>query len=148
MASASINKHIDDFRRRLEGQEHLVESCCDGGKQKCETEGVDLPHTYPFEIVTTQKPEQIEDIIYRSVHTGKMELKEEAINRPPYYRRGSIEVWDFIVDQRMGPFAANVTKYLCRYPYKGNPLVDLKKARAYLDKIIALVEVNENDCSW
>lgn len=61
----------------------------------------------------------------------------EAVNHPKHYTHGKIEVWDFIIDQNMNYLEGNVCKYLCRYKAK-NGLQDLLKARAYLDKLIAL----------
>jgi hypothetical protein len=63
-------------------------------------------------------------------------LRITEINHPPYYTRGKIEVWDFILDQRLDYLSGNVVKYLCRAGHKGDRLTDLKKARAYLDKLI------------
>lgn len=62
---------------------------------------------------------------------------DDPIARPAHYTRGKIEVIDFIEDQQMDFRAANVIKYLCRYRFKGKPLEDLKKARWYLDRLIA-----------
>jgi hypothetical protein len=64
----------------------------------------------------------------------------DPIARPVQYNQGKIEVWDFILDQDLGFLAANVIKYVCRYRFKGSPIQDLKKARAYLDKLIATEE--------
>lgn len=60
--------------------------------------------------------------------------------RPNYYKGdGKIEVWDFIVSQNLGFLDGNIVKYVCRYRGK-NGLQDLKKARQYLDKLIAINE--------
>ncbi len=67
-------------------------------------------------------------------------LVNDLVNHPKHYTVGRIEVWDFIVDQKLGYLAGNVVKYVCRHEHKGNPLQDLKKARAYLEKLIAQVE--------
>lgn len=64
----------------------------------------------------------------------------ELINHPRHYTRGTIEVWDFIIDQRLGFLSGNVIKYLCRAGHKGDKITDLKKAKAYLDKLIASEE--------
>jgi hypothetical protein len=75
-----MNQFVENMRRRLDGMEHAVESCCDGGKQcKVETEGVDLhppaaPCSYddvsPYEVLQGSEWkaafEQPEDPIYRS----------------------------------------------------------------------------------
>ena len=63
-------------------------------------------------------------------------VKMSDIDKPSHYTKGKIEVWDFILDQNLGYLAGNIIKYICRFRYKGNPLQDLMKARAYLDKLI------------
>ncbi len=62
---------------------------------------------------------------------------------PDYYKKGKIEVWDFVADQNLDFFAGNVIKYVCRYKGK-NGLEDLKKARVYIDKLIKITEEAEN----
>ena len=52
-----------------------------------------------------------------------------------YYRRGSIEVWDFIRDQNLNFHLGNAIKYICRAGHKGGQLKrceDLEKAIHYL----------------
>lgn len=66
--------------------------------------------------------------------------QEEDIQKPQRYNKGSIEVWDFIIDQNMGFLEGNVVKYLSRFKDKGG-VKDLEKARVYLDK---LIEVTKN----
>ena len=66
------------------------------------------------------------------------------IDRPPWYTRGTIEVWDFIADQGLDFLAGNVVKYLCRAGHKGDRLADLKKARAYLGKLIEQAEGSDS----
>ena len=56
--------------------------------------------------------------------------------KPAYYRRGSIQVWDFIRDQSLNFHLGNAIKYICRYGHKGNyddQVSDLKKAIHYLN---------------
>jgi hypothetical protein len=97
-----MNQFAETIRKRLDGLEHAVESCCDGGKQcKVETEGVDLhppaapcsyDDTYPY---ATLIPQSIvehkvteEDPIYRSEQEtikermqpyGKPDINQSAI---------------------------------------------------------------------
>ena len=54
---------------------------------------------------------------------------------PPYYQRGSIDVWDFIRDQRLNFHLGNAIKYICRHAHKGGK-EDLEKAKHYIDMII------------
>ena len=51
---------------------------------------------------------------------------------PEYYRRGSIQVWDFIRDQRLNFHLGNAIKYICRAGYKDSKTADLTKAIHYL----------------
>ena len=55
---------------------------------------------------------------------------------PTYYKRGSIQVWDFIRDQDLSFHLGNAIKYICRYGHKGtydDQVSDLKKAIHYLN---------------
>tara|TARA_B100001079_G_scaffold186336_1_gene160495 strand:- start:215 stop:442 length:228 start_codon:yes stop_codon:yes gene_type:complete len=54
---------------------------------------------------------------------------------PDYYKRGNIEVTDFILDQSMSFLEGNIVKYLVRHKEKSG-INDLRKARWYLDKLI------------
>lgn len=67
----------------------------------------------------------------------KRTVKTDMVNHPSHYTKGKIEVADFIIDQEMGFLDGNVVKYVCRFRHKGNPIEDLKKARWYLDRLIA-----------
>ena len=58
---------------------------------------------------------------------------------PLHYRTGAIEPWDFITSHNMSFLEGNVVKYLTRYKHKDGVL-DLKKARTYLDKLIKETE--------
>ena len=64
---------------------------------------------------------------------------------PAHYQRGSIEVWDFIVDQQLDFLAGNVIKYICRAGHKDqeSELDDWLKVQAYVNrKIQALTNGN------
>jgi hypothetical protein len=51
---------------------------------------------------------------------------------PQYYRRGSIQVWDFIRDQGLNFHLGNAIKYICRAGHKDSKVQDLNKAIHYL----------------
>jgi hypothetical protein len=51
---------------------------------------------------------------------------------PSYYKRGSIDVWDFIRDQGLNFHLGNAIKYIARAGYKDDKISDLKKAIHYL----------------
>jgi hypothetical protein len=104
---------------------------------------------------TTDNGKNKENVIRCSMHgecltnpsTGmcaacENEEKYDSVERPKHYTKGSIEVWDFIVDQGLDYMEGNVVKYVCRYKHK-NGLEDLKKAQAYLNKIIKGYEILE-----
>ena len=63
-----------------------------------------------------------------------METKTNTSPRmgPGYYKRGSIEVWDFIRDQDLNYHLGNAVKYICRAGYKDDREADLNKAIHYL----------------
>ena len=56
---------------------------------------------------------------------------------PPYYQRGSFDVWDFIRDQGLNFHLGNSIKYICRAGYKDSKIDDLKKAIHYLENELA-----------
>lgn len=65
-----------------------------------------------------------------------MSYQEQNVDKVAYYNQGKIEVIDFIQDQKLNYPEGNVVKYICRYKYKGTPLLDLKKAKKYIDFLI------------
>lgn len=59
---------------------------------------------------------------------------EAVVSHPMHYNRGSVEVWDFIADQRLDYLRGNAVKYICRAGFKDDKAQDLLKAREYLRK--------------
>jgi hypothetical protein len=61
---------------------------------------------------------------------------------PTHYQKGSIQVWDFIADQKLDYLKGCIIKYVCRAGSKPHEseLDDLLKARAYLDKAISSID--------
>ena len=51
-----------------------------------------------------------------------------------------MEVWDAIRALGLGYFEGNIVKYACRWKLKGQGLQDLYKCRAYVEKLISIVE--------
>lgn len=62
------------------------------------------------------------------------------VYRPGHYTRFVIEPIKFIHENDLGFMEGNVIKYVCRWDAK-NGIEDLKKARRYLDMLIAHVEL-------
>ena len=61
--------------------------------------------------------------------------KEDLISNPPHNTKG-IETNKYIRSWDMDYVRGNIIKYVTRFPYKGTPVQDLKKARWYLDYLI------------
>lgn len=71
--------------------------------------------------------------------------EEDVVNSPPHYTAGGIEAIDAIEaalsgEGFRGALKANVLKYMWRYEKKADPVADLRKARWYLDRLIAAQE--------
>jgi hypothetical protein len=59
---------------------------------------------------------------------------------PKHYADFAIQPYDFITKNGLGFAEGNVIKYVCRWRNK-NGVEDLKKAREYLNKMIAAAEL-------
>ncbi len=59
-------------------------------------------------------------------------MAHSNLQGPSYYKRGSVEVWDFIRDQGLNYHLGNAIKYICRAGYKDTKRSDLTKAIHYL----------------
>ena len=80
--------------------------------------------------------------------SAKQEWKEpDMVNHPPHYQSASgIEVIDIIDDFVPDPgsyYLGNIIKYILRYQKKSG-VEDLEKARWYLNKLIAYLQVKED----
>ena len=64
----------------------------------------------------------------------EMYAAHDAVNHPPHYTTGKIEVIDFIEDQKLGYHLGNVIKYVARAKHKGDYVENLKKAQWYLNR--------------
>ena len=56
-----------------------------------------------------------------------------------HYKKHKLQVWDAVLDWKLGFLDGNVVKYVVRFRDKGG-IEDLKKARHYLDKLIEVME--------
>jgi hypothetical protein len=71
----------------------------------------------------------------------------DSVNHPSHYTQGSIETIDYMEscltpEEFCGGCKMNILKYVSREKFK-NGLEDLKKARWYLDRLIAYLEKHE-----
>jgi len=80
----------------------------------------------------------------KEIHPDTEYQKEDMVNHPSHYINGNRETIDTIKDvtgeEFEGYLVGSVIKYLSRYPYKGNPLQDLKKCQWYINKLIETVD--------
>lgn len=53
-----------------------------------------------------------------------------------HYQRGGIEPIDYIRSHNLNHCEGNIIKYVTRWPFKGDPIGDLMKARDYLNWLI------------
>ena len=67
----------------------------------------------------------------------------DLINKPPHYTRSAVETIDAIEAWKLDFHLGNVVKYVSRAGHKGEELEDLRKARWYLDRAIAVRELAE-----
>jgi Protein of unknwon function (DUF3310) len=67
-----------------------------------------------------------------AVLSGTRHTPSSSSHGPKHYKRGKIEVWDFIRDQSLNYHLGNAVKYICRAGYKESKVDDLKKAIHYL----------------
>ena len=67
-------------------------------------------------------------------------MKKEMVDHPSHYNQGKIEVIDAREDWRLNFCEGNVVKYVARHRHKSSPLEDLRKAKWYLDRLVAQLE--------
>ena len=74
------------------------------------------------------------DLLVSNDVSMEIEPLEKTTN-PYWYSRYEIEPWDFIIRNKIRGGISDIIEYVCRYDAK-NGVQDLKKARAWLDKLI------------
>lgn len=106
-----------------------------------------------FEIIPDDSDEEklVEAKQWLDEQAEKVEAEQtDMVNQPPHYTSGGIECADALdamvsayPDTVAAALAWQVGKYIWRHPLKWNPKEDLKKARWYLDRLIAHYESKE-----
>ncbi len=87
----------------------------------------------------TKHPSKL-DVLHRFIETSDgFSVPHDNVENPVHYTQGKIQPIDFIESQNLGFHEANCVKYLTRWKHK-NGVEDLKKARWYLDRLIASKE--------
>lgn len=69
--------------------------------------------------------------------------EDDAVNHPDHYTTHPSGVECIQITEHMGFLDGNAMKYLWRHRDKGKPVEDLKKARWYIDRLIAKYEREE-----
>lgn len=78
--------------------------------------------------------------------SGSSDEQPDVINKPPHYNKFSFQPIDIInevtnyYEGSTAFYIGTVLKYLCRAPFKGKLLEDLKKANYYLTRAISDME--------
>jgi len=90
---------------------------------------------------STKAPDPFEEAVTEEKIVAPPE-ERSLVDHPAHYNQGQYEVIDVIEDWNLGFHAGNVIKYVSRYPHKGTPLRDLKKAQWYLERLIEMEEQN------
>jgi hypothetical protein len=84
--------------------------------------------------------------IHRSPVNGQPEFGQDEIKQPNHYTWRGRECEEIIGEITQGAegkeayYLGAIVKYLYRYPKKGTPLKDLRKAKQYIDMLIELKE--------
>lgn len=75
----------------------------------------------------------IQDIKFKNKDYGFDEI--DMVNHPPHYQHG-IEPIEFIESHNLNFNLGSAVKYIARAPYKGTELLDLKKAKWFIEREI------------
>jgi hypothetical protein len=88
-----------------------------------------------------------------ALEEGKKEISEDMVNSPNHYASSNIECIDAMeamMDQGRPPMVkmtghmyycwSTIFKYIWRWPFKKNPVEDLKKAEYYIKRLIERLE--------
>lgn len=98
-----------------------------------ETPVITMPE---FQALTAPTPEGVNIDL---VHAGEQK-KPDMVNHPPHYKAGGVETINFIEAKGLDYHLGNVVKYITRAGKKDDEIQDLKKARWYLERAIAVRE--------
>ena len=76
----------------------------------------------------------------------------DSVNHPQHYNTREVETIDLIdlflegkdgLTLKQGHYLATALKYLDRFPFKGNPTMDLQKAIWYIVRLLDTIENKE-----
>ena len=89
------------------------------------------------------KPEYVQ-LTFSDLNLPAQQGLDDVVNHPKHYTQGNIETIEYMesaltAEEFCGGCKMNVLKYVSREKHK-NGIEDLKKARWYLDRLIAYLE--------
>lgn len=108
---------------------------------------VAMPGPYGYSDNTVERDITLEEY-FANLHKIAKRLDEDCSVKSAqiggdHYQKSELQPWDIFLAWGLDPWAANVVKYILRFPHK-NGLEDLKKAKHYIDFLIEHHdEVNE-----
>ena len=76
------------------------------------------------------------------------EDKTDQVNHPPHYTKHPSGIECIQVTEHFDFLTGNAIKYLWRHRDKGTALLDLKKARWYVERLIEREEAREQDTAF
>lgn len=85
----------------------------------------------------TKKVDEIVGTSCTQIIVDEVAVAEEDVTKQSHYTRFKIQPIEFCKANDLGYLEGCVIKYVCRYPYKENPMKDLLKARDYINHLIA-----------
>jgi len=95
---------------------------------------VAMPYPYGYEVELT-----LEDYFKKLQRLNNYPDEESSVKSGQvggdHYQKAALQPWDIFLAWGLDPWAANVVKYILRFPHK-NGLEDLKKAKHYVDFLI------------
>lgn len=95
------------------------------------------------------KLEFVEEILPEPVKVEEPAKTNDPVNHPSHYTKGSIEVADFIADQKLNFDRGNAVKYVCRAGSKDpeKEIQDLEKAIWYINHEIKMLKGEDADAA-
>ncbi len=113
-----------------------------------------LPEFVPLTVpeVTDDDPDEVNtELKFKPSFTlSNVTAEDNGIDHPSHYTDKGMECWDWYgyamtKEEYVGALKGNVFKYMYRAGQKDDVVKDLKKAQAYLNKLILTMEESDNE---
>ena len=136
---------IDQMQLQKKGNERMTD------KKQTETKKKNTEQT--FNVKDTQKDIVLRPFNWSLASQNTTTCSTDMVNHPPHYASSKIECIDAMLamssqDREFKTFLNGhemycwqvIFKYIWRFPFKNDPLEDLKKAKFYLERLINSLE--------